>query len=786
MTDPRPPHGLRVWVRDLAMGCRFATSGRQGWARTLLTAVGVGLGVALLLGAASVPTLMNERDARGNAMSVFPDSLRGESATPSAGDRTIVTGDANTTYRDLELYGRTLQADGAHPVTPPGVDRFPGPGEMVVSPALEKVLASGDAQGLVKRLDAKIVGTIGKDGLRGPGDLAFYRGTDKLVAGQGAHRIDSFGTSEGETKLDPSIVLLAVVACAVLLMPIAVFVGTAARFGSERRDRRLAALRLVGADAAMARRMGAGESLVGAVLGLVLGTGIFLAGRGLIERIQLFDVSVFATDLAPSPALAALVALGVPAVAVAVSLFAMRGITIEPLGVLRESVPRPRRLWWRLAPPVVGALLLLPLSGKVGGDSPSSVNELQVAAGVVLLLSGVALLLPWVVERLVRRIRGGGISWQLATRRLQLSSGSSTRAVSGITIAVAGAIALQMLFAGVQSENTETVGGSGRSQAGRTEFDISMPGMSDLGRSKELDRALERTPGVREVSGNMSGMLKTKGKEEYTSVMIGSCATLRELAHLDSCREGQVFRLRPTSGNDREKPPAVGTAMKLKKIHGSGTQEWRVPASAASVRPKPDERTGYDASGLLATPSAIAPEQAEAQYGGWVSIDKKDEQDALEQVRTTVFHQDPAGAVFSSAPMKRSSQDFAGISRAIFAASVAVLLIIGASLVVSIVEQLRERKRQLAVLVAFGTRRSTLGASVLWQSAVPVVLGLTLASGFGLGLGWMLLRTMDRKVTDWLVFAPMVGVGAGVIALVSLLSLPSLWRTMRPEGLRTE
>ena len=36
-----------TWLRDLGIGMRFAAAGgREGWARTALTAVGVGLGVA--------------------------------------------------------------------------------------------------------------------------------------------------------------------------------------------------------------------------------------------------------------------------------------------------------------------------------------------------------------------------------------------------------------------------------------------------------------------------------------------------------------------------------------------------------------------------------------------------------------------------------------------------------------------------------------------------------------------------------------------------------------------
>ena len=76
----------------------------------------------------------------------------------------------------------------------------------------------------------------------------------------------------------------------------------------------------------------------------------------------------------------------------------------------------------------------------------------------MLLLAGVATLLPWLVEAAVRRLGAGTVAWQLAVRRLQLDGGASARVVSGIAVAVAGAIALQTLFSGVQDEYTRDTG----------------------------------------------------------------------------------------------------------------------------------------------------------------------------------------------------------------------------------------------------------------------------------------------------------------------------------------
>ncbi|WP_341829935.1 FtsX-like permease family protein [Streptomyces hainanensis] len=107
-------------------------------------------------------------------------------------------------------------------------------------------------------------------------------------------------------------------------------------------------------------------------------------------------------------------------------------------------------------------------------------------------------------------------------------------------------------------------------------------------------------------------------------------------------------------------------------------------------------------------------------------------------------------------------------------------------MVVTTVEQLRERRHLLSALIAVGTRRRTLSASLLWQTAIPVVLGLALAIAVGTGLGALLMSMVGLPVGDWLAFLPIAAAGAGVIALVTLLSLPSLWYLMRPEGLRTE
>ena len=59
---------LRQCARDLGLGVRFAfAGGREGWIRAVLTALGVGLGVAVLLLTTAVPNALAVRHDREEA-----------------------------------------------------------------------------------------------------------------------------------------------------------------------------------------------------------------------------------------------------------------------------------------------------------------------------------------------------------------------------------------------------------------------------------------------------------------------------------------------------------------------------------------------------------------------------------------------------------------------------------------------------------------------------------------------------------------------------------------------
>ncbi|GAA4964019.1 hypothetical protein GCM10023238_34460 [Streptomyces heliomycini] len=305
----------------------------------------------------------------------------------------------------------------------------------------------------------------------------------------------------------------------------------------------------------------------------------------------MFRISVFPSYLNPSPLLALLVAVAVPGAAVLVTLLALRGVVIEPLGVVRTARPARRRLWWRLLLPLAGAGMLFPMIGQ--GRENGDFNQYLVTGGVVCLLVGVTALLPWIVETVVARLGSGSVSWQLAVRRLQLSSERGGRMVNGIASG-----------RGRRDRAADAVRrGGGRLHQGHRLRRDQGPDAGAVPTGVELGAAatkLERTEGVRKVHALSEGYLydapPQKEPQNGAPLTIGDCATLREVAKLPDCRDGDAFTLR---GDDYDDGTAAlnkpGRKLYLETPEGPGETEavaWTLPEGVKQGRPdrRPDRQ----------------------------------------------------------------------------------------------------------------------------------------------------------------------------------------------------
>ncbi|MFJ9721382.1 ABC transporter permease [Streptomyces sp. NPDC101209] len=734
----------------------------------------------MLLFAASVPTVRHHRDQRIHHR--IDVNLSDRAIMRS--DHTVLVRDIDTVFRGERIRGRMVEPEGPAAPRPPGVQRYPRPGEMVVSPALHRLLTA-PANGLLReRLAHPIAGEITDAGLLDPGEHVFYLVANHMAADAGqTRRLDHFGKAYPKKPLPPELILLCIAGIVVLLVPVGTFIAAAVRFGGERRDRRLAALRLVGADRGMTATIAAGEVALSTLAGIALGVVLFMTVRQLAEAVEIQGLGVFTQDLTPHPLLAALVVVAVLALALGITRLSMHKVAVEPLGIVRNSGSTSRRLWWRITLPLLG-LILLRLFVRSPADLHGTSGVVLVLIGMLMLLVGVTAVLPWVVERLTRRFSGfGPLPWQLALRGLQLNGEAATRSVNGIAVAVAGAVALQALLTGLSHNPVDGTAPAAHSPSASTRVAIAR--LDDHGtRGAQYAAVLAASPGVRRaVEFEELSVSPLNGGFPQT-VLIADCAHLRQLARLPSCSDGDAFLTHPRT-DTRHDMTTWAAGMKLRM--GMYGPHWTVPHITATVRAtRAYPAAVFSERTLLATPGAAGPTaiaHAVSTVGLTYATGFKDVRD---HIRTAAARLDPTFSVdFPGKSQDNPALD--GIRRALLAGVTAVLVLIAVSMLLGALEQVRERARVLSVLVAFGTPRRTLAISVLLQSVLPVGLGLLVAESIGTALGSTLLDLVGRPVPhNWRILPAIAGIGAAVSLGVTLLTLPALWRSTRPQGLRHE
>lgn len=730
------------WVADLVLGVRLAVGGsRTSWARLALTAAGVGLGVVVLLLAASVGPA---REAKSERVRAAAPVAAGDGAPLRARDVVV-------SWQGRHIVGVEVAATRDGAPTPPGVGRLPQPGEVVVSPELLHLIQTDYS--VRARFPERVIGVIADAGLPRPKSLLFYAGlADVHVAD--ATPVDGFGGDRPGPTLLPAYRLLMVAAIGALLVPLGIFVLVATRLGATGRDARLAAIRLVGASRAQVRRIASGETLTGAVLGLFVGVALFFAARPLARFIEVEGVGFFPTDLLPDPVLGALIAVGVPVVAVVSALVALRTVDIGPLGLHRATQTSARRAWWRFALLGVGAAVLLTVSvvgsfEQVWADSATAVG---LGAGIGLVLAGTGAVLPWLVGLVAHRLHPGSVAPMLAVRGLRFDAGTP-RVLAGVVVVLTGSLTLQVLL-GVAAQVTAAAEIESRAEPHRWLLDV-----GEHTPVRSLEEAIALVGGVRRVSEVRT--LEPRG--ELPAVVISTdCAELADRLNVTDCVPGAAYRTAGTTG-----VPAPGTRLTVGAHTWIVPQHREVPGSTQAL---------FVASGADPVLDAVPPTSL-------VVVGPPDR--AFGDNLLAATGRVDRAVVLRVTARAGQVELFTSLRSGVIGGSVLLTLLAVVGLAAAAVDQVWERRRHTAVLAANGVPRRTLAEAALWQSAIPTALGIVLAIPVGLGAAWLVVPAALFRV-DWAELGITVTSAAAVVLIVSLCTMPALRHAIRPASLRTE
>ncbi|MGW6393719.1 FtsX-like permease family protein [Streptomyces sp. NPDC055103] len=725
--------------------------------------LGSALGVACLAAVLTIPSVITAHDARTAAR---------ETRIGAEGNYIHLERKDPYGVQPLRRVFVARTASGPAPVAP-GVDRLPEAGEAVVSPKLRDVLsANPQATGLVP---GRITGTIGPKGLGSPDELYAYIGTTPAALPE-AMPLAGFGRAHSSQRLieSPTLNILRFTLGCIVLLPLVIFLSVCARLSGESRARRLAALRLVGLSVKDTLRVNAGESVVAAFVGSVLGVVGYLGVNEAMARVGLPGLHWYPADGRPEASAVAVCLLGCPALAWVVGQFSARRAALSPISVRRTGEHKPPRKY--------GTLLLIPGLGVIGGycvlslmgrdPSGGSASSVLVPGAVLLtgagLVFGLAPITAWLARRLAGVVKSLPVS--LAMRRTEVDPGSSLRVATGLVLLVFGASLTQGVLVELDQVSRRT--------APLQEYNISL---SELGPAQR--EALPKVSGIR--SELISYSSWNPPSENYVpgiNLVVATCSQLTAYSQRASgCVDGKIMQLR----DDRttfEYDPKAGERYPFEVTNGPKAV-LTVPRDRVDVHP-------YDVSifnsGTLLVPPSLVPRNLVDSAGTLTLVSDSDPAtiravlDGVGAIAPTASVE-PVGIVIDSLAQL-------AVIRSLLAVGMVLGLVIGvAAFVVSVADRAMERRGQVAALALLGARAGTLRVVQVVQVGLPLVVGL----GAAIVTGWLaessyLITGGGAVHWDWEGLPVLFACALGVLLAAALASLPMVRRHIDPEHIRRD
>ncbi|MFF4814908.1 FtsX-like permease family protein [Kitasatospora sp. NPDC001309] len=736
---------------------RLAVSGgREAVARLLMIAAAVAIGVGLLLSVLSSINAIDRTNARQTWM-----NTGAKGATAAAPADPLWWHARMDYYRGASVFRAELAPTGPHPPLVPGLSRLPAPGEYYASPALAKLLRETPAVELGDRFPGRQVGTLGEDALPSPDTLAVVIGrtADEVRAMPRATTVTSIATTlptdceydcYGAGVHGDALVLVLTVVAAALIFPVLIFIGTATRLSAATREQRYAAMRLVGATPGQVSVISAVESAVAAAAGTVLGFGLYFALKPLVADVPFTGDRFFAADLSLSLPQAVGAAVGVPLAAALAARFALRRVTVSPLGVSRRVTPKPPSPW-RLAPLVAGLAEL----GYFVGDHPKTTDGQSLAylSGFVLVMLGLVIAGPWLTMATARAVarRTGRPASLIAMRRLSDDPRAGFRSVAGLVLALFVTTATLGIMSTINVNRGSLDGAPEVRKAVVAtpllgpERSAALPSVPDgvLARA----RAVPGFEGMALLHDNPAGIGASQyGRERIVPVLV-RCSELAQIPAVGHCAPGAVVAAVDRNG--------------VLDLQAHPEKEW--PAAPLSA------------------------EEAAALPVFIVYATTDDSPAAKEQLRTLFTEAFPAYVTRMaddfSAEGQKKLQGWRQLANVVL---LTTLPVAGCSLAVSVVAGLSDRRRPFAMLRLSGAPLRLLRRVVGLESALPLLVVSALAIGTGFAAAAMFLKSqMDYAlVSPGLTYYGLTGFGLAASLGIIASTLPLLRRITGPEAAR--
>lgn len=754
--------------------CLALAEGRSSIVRIGLTVLSITVGVVVLLVVVSIEPAITAREGRIAQREPTPSSSELRPDRPAADETFMTVTDSHVGSRRLTIVHVAPGSPTAP--TPVGLGGGPSVGEVVVSPALADLLVSPDAALVRPRLQGEVADTAAVErALVHPDELVAWVGHTPAELADAARVavVSAFPLPPpdrdwwtNKTAVWVGISLLALA----LMVPVLIMVGVLARLGAAERERRLATLRLIGATPTQTVRLAAVEAATIATVGVGVGVAVFFAVRHAIATITFARAAWFASDFTPHPAALALVLVGVPAASAATAAFTLRRVVTSPLGIHRPDPTTPATSrWWPAALVAVGVAGLA-LTGLSGSEFSSGMWMTIAGVSFLALLVGLPATGPWLVATLASRLaqRAPNASTLLAANRSAADPRGAFRASIGVLL---GMFVITAIY-GYTAGNLGTLGATWFDGAA----DVTISSLGPTPAQTVGD--LRHLPGVDHVLATTS--LDIVDGFDVTLATCDQVAAF-DLANPHPCPGSGVW-LDPDLPDIGAAPGATITLSDASRQQSTATTDLVLPDDIGTLR-NPNGRI----AGLVIDP-ALVPDQFEEQLASRRVLLRLDDDPAtLEQVRNTVIATHPGASIDTPDTLAAEfDSPLVDARRIVTLAAALTILVTAISLVAAITGRMLEQRRQLTLLRTIGTPPTTLLATVLLETAVPVALAILIGTTAGLLTASAFVAALGGNYTP-----PITDIGALALAALTtgsvlvVVAFPIINRATTPRNLRT-
>ena len=731
-------------------------SGRQSFARLGLTTAAVALGIVLVCYfTAGVNGIMGRANGLAINTAAYQASRGAPSQKPIDGVEPLKVG--GTRRGDASKWrGQYIQAYSMYGIAKsPQFAKLktPRPGEYYLSKALADAVAEYPEDNILARFgkNTKYLGVIPSEYTASPDALMIVRGasaeevaeSDAFTKSQGqpsyfadVYRTDANGL-KSDAKIDPVAVIVFGVGGTILLFPIVIFVSVATQLGAAQREKRYAALRLIGATKRQVGRVLMLESLLASVVGVLIGLGAFWLLQAPLQDFRMDGMRFNPSDLALTSTQYVLIIGLTLGLTMFVNWRRMRRAQISPLGVSR-SVEKVKKLRaWRALVPALGIAFFAWLSSKPGLDwleanKESAMPTLLLMVALLLVMFGLILAGGWLTNKLslLAARWANNASMLIAGKRTAVHSRTIFRSVSGVVLALFAGSFYLTATSGIEGLNAQAIKDNGFSQLKRGTAIV-------IGRSLPGDIAEQLKQ-----KSYITSVATIYPREDGDAIRCQDLATYTEHTCPDNARPDQFALL------NFDKPVVKKVSLINDRVDTNGAKEYLVTLKSDNDIEK------------LRTMVTAKANQYDLTYAVSGTDSKKP-------------HINPTIREFADLA-------YVGIGVTLFVAV--------ASLIVSTIGGLMERRRSLYTLRLSGMRLAQLKRLVMVESVAPLLTTSILSCGFGVWTGAVFTSTFSTTLKPVLTPTYFAIVGIGLVAAIIgiYVILPMVDKLTRAEANQTE